>query len=269
MAPRPPKGGFSKEKKAYIQKRIEELSPWYHKIDLGDGIITPGRNYDRLWGGIRGVMDHVDYSGKRVLDIASWDGMWAFEAERRGASLVVSTDIRMDGYPNLLFAREVLESKVVPMCNVPVQELSERVKVVRLEREFDIVHHLGLFYHLRDPLLSLSQARAVMPVGGQLVLETAFIEDDENSFMAFAGLPGNYHFYGISDTWAPTRLCLKEILLRTQFKPIREDHWQVVEQPKLAKEGSNLRIGRITVLAEALPEDSVHQVELRKIKGEQ
>ncbi len=267
LKPRPPKGGFSSEKKAYIQKRIKELSPWYHKIDLGDGIVTPGRNYDRLWNGIRNVMDYVDYTGKRVIDIASWDGMWAFEAELRGASRVVSTDVRLNGYSNLLFVREILESNVIPMCNVPVQDLCNRLKVVNLDNEFDIVHHLGVFYHLRDPLLSLSQARAVMPEGGLLVLETAFVDDDKNSFMAFAGLPGNFHFYGVSDTWAPTRRCLKEVLIRTQFRPIHEDTWQIVKPSETPKAKSTLRVDRITMLAEAVGESSVHQVELRKIKG--
>ncbi|MEZ5892044.1 MAG: hypothetical protein R3C58_02690 [Parvularculaceae bacterium] len=74
----------SPERRAYIEKRIRELSPWYHKIDLGDGIVTPGFNFERLWSSTLKVIDAIDYKGKRVLDLASWDGFWAFEAERRG-----------------------------------------------------------------------------------------------------------------------------------------------------------------------------------------
>lgn len=260
-------GRYSEQRRTEILRRIDELAPWYHKIDLGDGIVTPGREYDRIWNGTRRVLDGIDYNGRRVLDLASWDGMWAFEAERRGAATVVSTDVRLDGFPNLLFAREVLQSRVIPMCNVPVQDLQARLQVVRLDARFDIVHHLGLFYHLRDPMLSLAQVRGVMPEGGLLVLETAFIDDDEHSYMAFAGVPGDYHFYGVSDTWAPTRRCLREILQRSQFRPVHEERWQVVDQPNYQDDGIFKRFGRITLLAEAVAEDAMHEVELRKVRG--
>ena len=71
----------------YYLKRIEELKPWYHKIDLGNGIVTPGRDWDGLWNAIRKLMDRVDYTDKKVLDLASWDGLWAFEAERVGSGV--------------------------------------------------------------------------------------------------------------------------------------------------------------------------------------
>lgn len=66
---------------------------WYHKIDLADGFVTPGYNYEHLWNPIRKEMDSVDYKDKTVLDLGSWDGMWAFEAEKRGAKEVWASDI--------------------------------------------------------------------------------------------------------------------------------------------------------------------------------
>jgi SAM-dependent methyltransferase len=258
--------------RAYIEKRIKELSPWYHKIDLGNGIVTPGREYDRIWTNTRAVIDKIDYTGKCVLDIASWDGYWAFEAERRGAKMVVSSDVRLLGFENLLFAKQVLGSKVIPLCNAPVQDLENRVRVAGFDATFDIVHHFGLFYHLRDPLLSFAQARKVMPAGALLVLETAFINDNRNSFMAFAGLHDKYHFYGGSDTWAPTLLCLREVLVRSMFKPVMEDAWQIIEPTQAAKDKFKGkiggRIGRITMVAEAVAEDTVRPVDYRKIMEE-
>lgn len=262
----PPSIKHSPERKEYIQERIEELAPWYHSIDLGDGIVTPGRTYDVVWDSTRKVMDAVDYEGKRVLDIASWDGMWAFEAEARGAASIVSSDVRLTGFPNLLFCREVLKSKVVPMCNVPVNKLTSTLVVDGVEPEFDIIHHYGLLYHLRDPLLSFSEVREMLAPGGLMILETAFVDDDEKSYMAFSGLPGNHHFYGISDTWAPTKLCLREMLLRSMFKPVMEEVWGVVPQPTLSSPESGLKIGRICMVAEAVEEEAVHEVDLRKMK---
>jgi tRNA (mo5U34)-methyltransferase len=65
--------------------------PWFHCIRLRDNLTTEG------------VHDHGKYlhhfpipsslKGKRVLDVATADGFWAFEFERRGASEVLAVDI--------------------------------------------------------------------------------------------------------------------------------------------------------------------------------
>lgn len=253
----------------YIRRRIDELKPWYHKIDLGDGIVTPGFDFDEQWVRTRAVMDTIDYEGQKVLDLASWDGYWAFRAEQKGASMVVSSDARLEGYRNLLFCREVLGSDVIPMCNVPVQELPTRLSTIGFPEKFDIIHHLGLLYHLRDPMLSITQARKVIAEDGIMMLETAFIDDDENSYMAFNGVEGNYHFYGLSDTWAPTRLCLKEMLLRSLFEPIHEELWKVKPPCPAAVADGKVPVGRLVMLAKPIPEDRATFVDLRKISGRQ
>lgn len=253
----------------YIRERMEKLSPWYHNIDLGHGLVTPGRSYEGIWGIIREVMSNIDYTDKDVLDLASWDGMWAFEAEQKGAKRVVSTDTRMEGSENLLFAKHVLESKVFPLFNAPVQDLISRLKIVGMEPYFDIVHHLGLFYHLRDPLLSLTKAREVLREGGYMVLETAAIDDNERSYMAWNGVGPDYHFYGPSDTWAPTRLCLKELLIRTRFEPVFEEKWKTYGTSADALSKSKFNVCRLCMIAKAVPGEKLHNVDVQKIIGNQ
>src|SRR5436190_23950432 len=62
--------------------------PWYHSIDLGNGIVTPGMSGAPLVD--RSAMP--DLRGKSVLDIGAWDGYYSFLAERAGASRVVALD---------------------------------------------------------------------------------------------------------------------------------------------------------------------------------
>ncbi|MFT7618472.1 MAG: hypothetical protein ACI97A_002115 [Planctomycetota bacterium] len=38
------------------------------------------------------LFDQLDFQGKSVIDIGCWDGYFSFQAERRGASLVVGFD---------------------------------------------------------------------------------------------------------------------------------------------------------------------------------
>src|SRR5580698_9568586 len=59
---------------------------WYHTIDLGGGLITPGL-YDYRET-VRDFDFPKDMRGKTVLDVGSATGFFAFEFERRGARVV-------------------------------------------------------------------------------------------------------------------------------------------------------------------------------------
>src|SRR4029079_19449183 len=63
---------------------------WFHTIDLGDGVVTPGHKDTR--DEVRHFRIPDDLTGTRVLDVGAFDGFYAFEAERRGASRVVACD---------------------------------------------------------------------------------------------------------------------------------------------------------------------------------
>jgi tRNA (mo5U34)-methyltransferase len=214
-----------------IKKKINtEFSYWYHKINLGGGIITPGFDYEPLWNNIRAVRSNISYTGKRVLDIASFDGLWAFEAEQLGASSVVATDCLYRSFKNFLFCRDVLRSQCIPYYNVSPYNLYDRLDTYfaenyenekQFDRMFDIVQHLGLLYHLRDPLLSLSQARSCIKTGGTLLIESNVVLDSNESFMLYNGIPFTYRASdNYSVWWIPTLNCLKEMLFASFFEPI-------------------------------------------------
>lgn len=82
----PPKDG----KAAEIWKKISNLR-WYHTIDLGHGVCTPGFIDNRSTVHLFGLPQ--DMTGMRCLDIGTYDGFWAFEMERRGAAEVIGIDV--------------------------------------------------------------------------------------------------------------------------------------------------------------------------------
>ncbi len=75
---------------AELRRRVSEIN-WYHTIDLGDGIVTPGAVDCRSIARHCGLP--ADLSGKRVIDVGTCDGFWAFEMENRNAREVVATDL--------------------------------------------------------------------------------------------------------------------------------------------------------------------------------
>ena len=163
-------------------QRLHQMVPWYHQFEVegddGFKIQIQGRSELRsIWENIRKVRAGVDYAGKRVLDIGTRDGMWAFEAEAMGAETVIGTDIGCDGYrEHSAFIKSIIGSKVGFYYNVPVEQQFERLDTFWQFNPglFDIVQHLGVLYHLQDPLCSLRQARKCLKPGGTLLLETAY-----------------------------------------------------------------------------------------------
>jgi tRNA (mo5U34)-methyltransferase len=146
---------------------------WYHTLDLGDGVKTPGA-FDHA-----PILHHYRFperlDGLRVLDIATYDGYWAFEFERRGAREVIAMDLEgpahLDWPPRLggaipagqperfglgfEIARERLGSSV----------RREACSVYDLRPEtfglFDVVHAGDLLLHLNSPVRALQNMARV------------------------------------------------------------------------------------------------------------
>jgi SAM-dependent methyltransferase len=259
-----------------LRKRLAEFDYWYHKIELAPGIVTPGFELDDLWNHLRRVRDRVDYKDKSVLDISSFDGMFVFEAERLGAQNVIATDCQYKSFNNFLFCREVLGSKALPFYNVSPYNLVDRLDVVLDEnyetgkpdaRKFDIVQHFGLLYHLRDPMMSLAQARSVLKPGGTLIVETDAVIGEQDSFLLSNGLPKNVRVRdNYSVWWEPTKRCLIEMLEASMFTVDEASYSEFVYEVPAAETGrmtnvagapadfarADWKIGRAAVVAHAI-----------------
>lgn len=151
---------------ASIQEKISKVK-WYHRFEIVPGVMTPGRsNFDaRSFLDGFGVPPRLD--GLRAVDIGSWDGPMAFELEHRGAE-VVALDILDPSETAFNTAKEILGSRVRHV-QASVYDLPHVLKGER----FDIAGFLGVYYHLKHPLLAFERIREVMTTSGLLLLEGA------------------------------------------------------------------------------------------------
>lgn len=163
---------------ADAQARVDAHEFWYHTMDLGPGVTTPG------WFDLRHSLDLVpfpDVTGKRCLDIGTFDGFYAFEMERRGAAEVVAVDVEdhelwdwpadaraggpeairdpgMSGPPKgagFRLAADLLGSKVQwRACNIYDLDPAEL-------GTFDVVVCGTLLLHLQNPVKALEAVRSV------------------------------------------------------------------------------------------------------------
>ncbi len=152
----------TKLSKTSLESTLKELSTieWFHRIDLGNGVMTPGRDdSDRK---LQQLGLPRDLSGKTVLDIGAWDGFFSFAAELRGAAKVVAADIATA--KGFVLAKRILKSKVCAV-EIDIMDLSpEKVGM------FDWVICLGVLYHLKHPLMALERVFSV--TAERLILET-------------------------------------------------------------------------------------------------
>jgi tRNA (mo5U34)-methyltransferase len=198
---------------------------WFHTIDLGGGVVTPGQ--EDTPAKLETLRLPRDLSGASVLDVGAWDGFFAFEAERRGAERVVAVDPYAWRPPawgdrgwgtraGFDLAHRALGSRVEAVDLDDLLDLApERVG------RFDVVLFLGVLYHLPDPLPVLERVASVC--SGLLVLET-------HADLVGLSRPAMAHYPGAevdgdpSNWWGPNPPLLHALLRGQGFGRVETVH---------------------------------------------
>jgi tRNA (mo5U34)-methyltransferase len=135
-------------------REVAALGPWFHNLHLPDGTQTApthflGGDFPTFkWRQIEPyVPERLD--GWRVLDVGCNAGFYTFELARRGAT-VLAVDVDEHYLRQARWAaREFGLEERVEFRRLEVYELA------RIDETFDLVWFMGVFYHLRYPLLAL------------------------------------------------------------------------------------------------------------------
>jgi tRNA (mo5U34)-methyltransferase len=168
---------------------------WYHSFEFPDGTAIQGAmNLD--WQRERWARYAIppDLTGKRVLDIGSWDGWFSFEAERHGAEV---TSVDCVEIPNYLYIHRKLRSKAayrnLDLYELPAAGLGK----------FDIVFCLGVLYHVKHPFLALE---IVCSLATDVAVIETFVTDGD-TWQEYQGEIPTLEFYetdelnGQMDNW--------------------------------------------------------------------
>jgi tRNA (mo5U34)-methyltransferase len=213
-----------------LRKRIDELGPWFHNIDLG-GVWTAPDHFLGDYPGdkFRRFAPHLpeDLSGKSVLDIGCNAGFYSMEMKRRGAAHVVGIDSDERYLAQARFAAETLGYDNIEFRNLSVYD------VAALGETFDVVVFMGVLYHLRHPLLALDLIRA--HVAGDMLIfqsmqrgsmdvpdlqedypfeETAIFDDPAYPRLHFVE---REYAHDWTNWWVPNRACAEGMLRASGF----------------------------------------------------
>jgi tRNA (mo5U34)-methyltransferase len=192
--------------------------PWFHSIDLGHGVITPGiKSLKVCRAEADAIFGRVNLAGLSVIDVGAWNGCFSFEAKRRGAALVVATD--SVAWVSASFrGREAFElARAALALDIEAREID----VAQLDPAgvgtFDVVLFLGVFYHRYDAIDAL--ARAASLARELLVVETHLdLRKLDRPAMVF--YPGSELGNDGSNWWGPNELCIEALLRGHGFAEI-------------------------------------------------
>ena len=205
-----------------ITQELIDSYVWWHSIDLGGGLVTPGR---KSLAAMRREADllfaPVDLKGCSVLDIGAWNGGFSVEAARRGAARVVGLDHATWTSPHYrgretfdLVARATGNDFGAIDCDLDQPALS-----LAFVGRFDVVLYSGVFYHLRDPLAATREAAALAE--RVLILET-HVERFSARRPAMVYYPGSELSGDANNWWGPNAACVRALLSGFGFARIEQ-----------------------------------------------
>lgn len=196
---------------------------WWHSIDLGNGIVTPGiKEFPRMRAEADAIFSGLDVTGKSVLDVGAWNGGFSLEAHRRGAASVTGMDHFTWTHPDYK-GRETFElvSRVTG-ANFGAIDADLDVEALDLTGigDFDVVLFLGVFYHLKDPIAALRQL--VSHTKDVLVVESHVESSQEGDRPSMVFWPGREANNDPTNWWGPNKECLIALLKAAGMRTVQD-----------------------------------------------
>lgn len=211
-----------------LEKEIATLGPWFHNLRINGHQTAPEHPLGDFptfkWSKISSHIPN-DLTKWRVLDIGCNAGFYSFEMAKRGAE-VLAIDIDEHYLQQARWAAK----KYNLMDRIRFRQM-QVYEIAHLDEVFDLVIFMGVFYHLRYPLLALDilapRVKRLMIFQTLSTNDDEVIENDDLWFhqrdemlkpgwpkMAFiehrfAGDPTNW--------WVPNHACVEALLRSSGF----------------------------------------------------
>lgn len=214
-----------------LQDEVKRLEPWFHNLHLPDGTETcPGHvlgDFPAFKWRVLAPSLPLDLRGWTALDVGCNAGFYSFELARRGARVTaIDSDDHYLEQARWAARKFELEQRIEFRC-MQVYHLAE------LGRRWDLVLFMGVFYHLRYPVLGLdivSQCvdrclvfQSLTLPGEQTVAIPPDLGLDERQRLAQKGAPHlAFIEHRLADDqtnwWAPNHACVEALLRSTGMR---------------------------------------------------
>ncbi len=232
-----------------IESRIAAVPFWWHSIEVGQGVTTPGQKTPSQLAVELKTLRLPDLHKKTVLDIGAWDGFYSFTAERLGAEKVTALDhfvwsmdlkehkkyyddcitrgVSPEPYETLPYykpaelpgkrgfdtARELLGSGVE---SIVADFMTADPKAVGT---FDVVLFLGVLYHMKYPIEALERVAALTRQVAIIETEAIFLPGLQDQAFCEYFEKGELN-HDVSNWWAPNQKALVGMCRTAGFRHV-------------------------------------------------
>ncbi len=174
--------------------------PWYHSIELPGGIVTPGFFDHRPLLPYYGLPKTLE--GKRAIDVACFDGFWAFQLESLGAKETVAIDLDRASQTDMPpAARALILERGIDMQLGRGFALAKEARQSQVRRvvssvydldpadvgTFDFVHMADVLLHLERPLEALRHLRAITADDGEALIADSIAPELDGTVTQYLG----------------------------------------------------------------------------------
>jgi tRNA (mo5U34)-methyltransferase len=193
-----------------LSEVLRGLSPWrkgpFEVFGTGiDSEWVSSLKWNRLQGHI------APLTGRRVLDIGSSNGYYLFRMAAQNPAIALG----IEPYLTFYFQYLVLQryARVPRIYSLPARF----EEIPALHRYFDTIFCMGMLYHRRSPIDTLSEIRQNLRRGGELILETLVIAGEGD----LALIPRERYAKMNNVYFLPTVSALSHWLERAGFDGVR------------------------------------------------
>lgn len=234
-----------------VGEQIKTLGPWFHNLHLPGGVQTaPNHPFGDFpsfkWKDLASAIPE-DLNGWSALDIGCNAGFYTFELAKRGAHV-----LGIDLDPHYLKQAQWAAGQLGLEDRVSFRQM-QVYDLARLDQTFDIIIFMGVFYHLRYPVLALDIV--AQKVNRLMVFQTLTMpgEDvypappdmsmDDREEMLEEGWPKMAFIEkklagDVTNWWAPNHACIEAMLRTCGLEVIaRPGHEMYLAQPKGGQQG--------------------------------
>ncbi len=163
------------------------------------------------------TFDKLQIEGRTVLDVGAWSGAFGVEALKRGAKKVTALDHYTWSHPQYKGRKAfdfVMRQTGHKIDAIDI-DLDQPQLDLRHLGKFDVVLFLGVYYHLKDPLVALRELSFL--VREVMVVETHIEVAMGEEFPAMRFFPGAELNKDATNWWAPNVCCMIELLRMNGF----------------------------------------------------
>lgn len=150
---------------------------------------------------------HINLQGKVVADVGCNNGYYMFRMLEQSPKKLVGFDPSLRTFLQFSFLNKFAKSPIK-------YELLGVEDLLRYEHKFDTIFCLGVIYHRSDPVKMLKELKASLNGGGEVFLDTMFIEGDGE----IALTPRNTYSKIPNIYFVPTINALRNWCERAKFK---------------------------------------------------